>query len=438
MPIVELLVCVALVVANGFFVVAEFSLARVRPTQLIEWEREGKPGAAGVRHAVDHLDAYLSASQLGITMASLGLGAVGERAVRELFQPALDGLGLAGSVGLASALAFGVITLTHVVAGELAPKSIAIARTERAALLVAPPMRVFYMATKPLVDLFNELGNLLLRPFGIPPAREVGHAPPTEDELRELLRDAARRGLIDIDEQMLAENALSFDDLRVRQVMVPRRELPYATTDMDVTAVADRMWLTGALRLPLCEPKGGLDAAVGLLHVKDLLPVLADRTPGSSLESLARPLDRVPEAMLVNQLLTHMRRRGREFVLVVDEYDTTVGGIALENVIDVIIGELEHEVDPTLADAIRQDNEALVTSGSAFVYAVARMLGVDLRDVDQATIGGVVIERLGRLPEPGDVVEVDGLRLEVAGVHDGHVKEVRIARAPRNGGRTGD
>lgn len=435
MPIVELLVCVALVVANGFFVVAEFSLARVRPTQLADWEREGKPGAAWVRHAVDHLDAYLAACQLGITMASLGLGAVGERALQELFKPALDHLGLTGSVGLAGALAFGVITLTHVVAGELAPKSLAIAGTEKAALLVAPPMRVFYMATKPFVDLFNELGNLLLRPFGIPPAREVGHAPPTEDELHELLRDSARRGLIDIDEQMLAENALTFDDLRVRQIMVPRRELPYATTDMDVTAVVDHIRRTGALRLPLCEPEGGLDAPVGLLHVKDLLPVLVDGTAVASLESLARALDRVPETMLVNQLLTHMRRRGQELVLVVDEYDTTVGGIALENVIDVIIGELEHELDPTLLDEIRHENDALVTSGSAFVYAVARVLGVDLRDVYQATIRGVLVERLGRVPEPGDVVEVDGLRLEVAGVHDGHVDEVRIERT---GSPTGD
>jgi CBS domain containing-hemolysin-like protein len=285
------------------------------------------------------------------------------------------------------------------------------------------------------VDLFNELGNLLLRPFGIPPAREVGHAPPTEDELHELLRDSARRGLIDIDEQMLAENALTFDDLRVRQIMVPRRELPYATTDMDVTAVVDHMRRTGALRLPLCEPDGRLDAPVGLLHVKDLLPVLVDGTAVASLESLARALDRVPDAMLVNQLLTHMRRRGQELVLVVDEYDTTVGGIALENVIDVIIGELEHELDPTLLDEIRHENDALVTSGSAFVYAVARVLGVDLRDVYQATIRGVLVERLGRVPEPGDVVEVDGLRLEVAGVHDGHVDEVRIERT---GSPTGD
>jgi CBS domain containing-hemolysin-like protein len=199
-----LLVSAVLVAANGFFVVAEFSFARVRPTQVSDWERKRVPGATAVRHAVEHLDTYLSACQLGITMASLGLGAVGERAFHDLLEPVLGDAARVGSIGLAGALAFGIITLLHVVAGELAPKSLAIARTEQAARLVAPPMRLFYLVTKPLVDLFNELGNLLLKPFGIPPAREVGHAPPTEDELHELLRESARRGLIDRDEQLLS------------------------------------------------------------------------------------------------------------------------------------------------------------------------------------------------------------------------------------------
>jgi CBS domain containing-hemolysin-like protein len=429
MLIVQLLVSAALVVANGFFVVAEFSLARVRPTQVAEWEREGRPGASSVRHAVERLDAYLSACQLGITMASLGLGAVGERALHDLFEPALGNLGLAGSVGLAGALAFAIITLTHVVAGELAPKSVAIARTEQAALLVAAPMRAFYAATKPFVDLFNGMGNLLLKPFGIPPAREVGHAPPTEDELRELIRESGRRGLIDVDEQLLADNALTFDDLRVRQIMVPRRKLPYVTTDMDVGGVVDRIRQTGLPRLPLCRPEGGLDAPVGLLHVMDLVTVLREGTDVPSPEAIARPLERVLDAMLVDEVLAYMRRRGHEFVLVVDEHDTAVGGVALENIIDVIIGELEHDLDPSALTEMRRENGALLASGSAFIYAVARLLGVDLSDIHHATVAGLVIERLGRVPEPGDVVEADGMRLEVTDVQDGRVKEVRIVPA---------
>ena len=187
MTIVQLLISALLVMANGFFVVAEFSLTRVRPTQLVEWEHDGRLGAASVRHAVEHLDAYLSACQLRITIASLGLGAVGERALKELLQPAMGDLGLAGSAGLAGAIAFAGITLTHVVAGELAPKSIAIARTEQAALALAPVMRLFYRVTRPFVDLFNVMGNLLLKPFGIPPARADRQAWSQVQQLRSML-----------------------------------------------------------------------------------------------------------------------------------------------------------------------------------------------------------------------------------------------------------
>jgi CBS domain containing-hemolysin-like protein len=428
MTTLQLLVSAALVAANAFFVVAEFSLARVRPTQIAEWERKGLPGAASVRHAVEHLDAYLSACQLGITVASLGLGAVGENAFRDLLEPVLGSAARVGSIGLAGALAFAIITLAHVVAGELAPKSVAIARTERAARLVAPAMRLFYTVTRPLVDLFNTLGNLLLRPFGIPPAREAGHAPPTEDELHELLRESARRGLIDRDEQLLSQNALTFDDLRVRQIMIPRPKLHYVTTDMDLAAVVDRIRETGLLRLPLCEPEGGLDSPVGLLHARELIIALADRTQATPLASLARPLDRVPESLLVDEVLHRMRGAGQDFVLVVDEYGTTVGGVGLENIIEVIIGELEDEFDSTVLGDMRREDGAFVVSGSAFIYAVGRVLGVRLPEAHQATIGGVVVERLGRVPEVGDVVLLDGLRLEVTDVQDGHVNQVRIVQ----------
>jgi CBS domain containing-hemolysin-like protein len=424
MPLAQLLLSAALVAANGLFVVAEFALARVRPTQVAEWEREGRWGASSVRHALEHLDEYLAACQLGITMASLGLGAIGERALHDLLAPVLGGAARVGSVGLASALAFALITMIHVVAGELAPKSVAIARTERAALTVTPVVRAFYGVTRPLVELFNGLGSLLLKPFGLPPAREVGHAPPTEDELHELLREAADHGLIDTDEQLLSHNALTVDDLRVRQIMIPRRKLRYATTDMDLARVVQRIREAGVPRLPLCEPEGGLDTPVGLLHANELLTALADRAEVSSLVSLARPIDRVPDAMLVDELLYDMRRRGQELVLIVDEHETTVGGVALETILDVIVGWPADGSDRALAS--RDDGGALVVPGSAFVYAVARELGVTLPDPHHATIGGLVVERLGRVPEVGDVVVLDGLRLEVAEVRGEHVERLRI------------
>jgi CBS domain containing-hemolysin-like protein len=219
-----------LVAANGFFVATEFAIARIRSTQIDELEAQGKPGAKSLRHAVDNLDAYLAACQLGITISSIGLGVVGEPVFESLLHPVFGPLGDA-SYAVSFGFAFGLITLLHVVLGELAPKSLAIARNTRTALAIAPPMRIFYVSTKPLVDFFNWLGNLVLRPFGVPPAREVGHAPHSEGELRGLLEQSLREGLIDPDEREFAEKVFLFGDLRARQVMLPRPEIDYLTTD---------------------------------------------------------------------------------------------------------------------------------------------------------------------------------------------------------------
>ncbi|HET8952868.1 MAG TPA: CNNM domain-containing protein, partial [Solirubrobacteraceae bacterium] len=222
MDAVNIALAFVLVGANGFFVATEFAIARLRPGQVEKWVSDGKPGSKSVKHAIEHIDSYLAACQLGITISSLGLGALGEPAFHHILEPIFgEGAEVLG-IGLASAMAFGIITLLHVVVGELAPKSLAISRTQPIALFVAPVMRVFYMATKPIVDLFNGMGNLLLKPFGIPPAREAGHAPVSEDELRLLVRESAAGGEIEEEEQRFTENVLTFGDRRVREVMQPR------------------------------------------------------------------------------------------------------------------------------------------------------------------------------------------------------------------------
>ncbi|HKH20316.1 MAG TPA: CNNM domain-containing protein, partial [Gammaproteobacteria bacterium] len=175
----DLIFTIALLAANFVFVGSEFAITRLRPTQLGELERRGTPGAKSARHAIEHIDAYLSACQLGITVASIGLGVVAEPFFHGLLAPLLGKSAAIGGFAVATALSFSTVTLLHVVIGELVPKSLAISRTVRVALLFTPPMRLFYLLTKPVVDLFNGMGNMLLKPFGIPPAREVGHAPHT-------------------------------------------------------------------------------------------------------------------------------------------------------------------------------------------------------------------------------------------------------------------
>src|SRR3954463_10160582 len=205
-----------LVAANGFFVAVEFGIARLRPTQAAEFAREGRPGSKSVMHAVGHIDSYLSACQLGITICSLGLGALGEPAFQAALEPLLGDAAQIAGIGVPSALAFAIITTLHVVVGELAPKSAAIARTPPIVLTLTPAMRAFYAATKPLVDLFNGMGTLILKPFGVPPASEAGHQPHSEDELRLLLRESSRQGTRGREEEELSEAALVCGDLRAR------------------------------------------------------------------------------------------------------------------------------------------------------------------------------------------------------------------------------
>jgi CBS domain containing-hemolysin-like protein len=415
-----------LVALNGFFVAVEFGIARLRPTQAVEFAHEGRPGAKSVQHAVEHIDSYLSACQLGITMCSLGLGALGEPAFHDALEPVLGDAAEVAGIGIASALAFVIITVLHVVVGELAPKSAAIARTPPIVLALTPPMRAFYMATKPLVELLNGLGNLVLRPFGVPPASEAGHQPHSEDELRALLRESSREGTIGREEQQLSEAALVFGDLRAREVMRPRAEIAYVLTSDSPRRVAERVIETGHTRLPLCEPAGGLDAAVGVLNAKDLLPVGLSGEAHVDLRAIARPIAHVAESARVDRVLRDMRRERRHLGLVHDEHGTVVGLVTLEDILEEIVGEIEDEFDPERPDSIRVDGDTVLIDGAASAREVADRLGFELEGHHETTIGGYLSEELGRVPRPGEEVVLHERRFRVLAVEETLVTELAL------------
>ena len=421
----------ALVAANGFFVATEFAITRIRLTQIAGLEAQGRSGTKALRRAVENLDAYLAACQLGITISSIGLGIVGKPAFEALFEPLFGPLGDWAYV-VSFVFAFGIVTLLHVVLGELAPKSLAIARNTGTALAVAPAMWLFYVSTKPFVDFFNWLGNLVLKPFGVPPAREVGHAPHSEAELRLLLEQSLREGLIDPDEREFAENVFTFGDRRARHIMVPRPEIDYVTTDQDVRGASKVATDTGHTRIPLCEPDGSLDSAVGLVNAKDLLSALTDGRQ-VELRELSRPLPRVSESMLIDELLRDLRRARQHIALVVDEHGTTIGLVTLEDILEEIVGEIEDEfdVESEAGDLITPDGDDVLVKGAAPIHLVADQLGLEIEDPDEATIGGHVLELLGRIPKLGEVIDVDGRRVEVTAVDDTRVMELRfLATAP--------
>ena len=427
---IELLIALALLGANGFFVATEFALARLRPTQVGAWLEAGRPGARSVRHAVDHIDAYLAACQLGITIASLGLGVLGEEALHHLLEPVLGETARVGSIGIASALAFAVITLLHVVVGELAPKSVAISRTGPTALLVAPPMRAFYLVTKPLVDVFNGLGNLLLKPFGIPPAREAGHAPHSEEELRAIVRESGGQGMIEVEEQHFAEAALSFDDRRVREVMTPRPEISWIDTESKPQEAVLRTLETGHTRLPVVPVGGSLEDAIGVIHAKDLLRVSLDGTADADeLRAMARAIPRVHDGVVLPEVLRLLRREQQHLALVEDEHRTVVGLVTMEDVLEALVGEIEDEFDAAgEAHSEREPGAPVDLPGDRPVRDLEQELDIELGDLHESTISGYLLERLGRLPERGERVDCDDWSAEILAVTDGRVAAVRVVR----------
>jgi CBS domain containing-hemolysin-like protein len=422
----ELALALVLVAANGFFVAVEFSVARLRPTQAQDLLRAGRPGAKSAAHAVEHIDAYLSACQLGITMASLGLGALGEPVFHDLLEPVLGDATVIGSFGLATAVAFLAITTLHVVVGELAPKSLAIARTAGVVLALAPPMRAFYLSTKPLVDLFNAMGNLLLKPFGVPPASEAGHQPHSEDELRELLRESSREGLIERAEQELSEAALLFGDMRAREVMKPRGEIDLVLTSDSPRAIAERAIATGRTRLPLCEPDGGLESAVGVLNAKDLLPLIFDESNGIDVPGLARSLGHISEGARVDEVLREMRERRVHLALVHDEHGTVIGLLTMEDILEELVGEIEDEFDFARPELFQEEEGRLWVNGEAPVRALAARLDFELEEHHETTVGGYLSEQLARIPDAGELVAVQGHRFEILAVDRARITEVAV------------
>jgi CBS domain containing-hemolysin-like protein len=418
-------IAVILVAANAFFVGAEFAIARLRHTQVAEYVRQQRPGARSAQHAVEHIDSYLSACQLGITLCSLGLGAVGEQAFRELLTPVFGEETQVVGFGLAAAAAFLIITVSHVVLGELAPKSAAIARTGPIALLLAPPMRVFYLVAKPIVDLLNAMGNLILKPFGIPPVSDIAHTPHSEDELRQLLRESTAGGLIHPDEGRLSEAALVFGDLRAREVMQPRSEIAYVTTADSIERVIETAVRTGRTRLPVVEHDGDLDRAIGVINAKDLLPAALGQT--IDLRARARQLPRVAEGTRVDDVLHDMRRHRRHLALVVDEHGTVSGLLTIEDIIEELVGEIDDEFDAMTEPNLRREHGRLHIAGSASVRSVAHQLGLNLDAPHETTLSGYIIERLGRVPDAGEIVELGAARVEVLDAGETQITQVAIA-----------
>jgi CBS domain containing-hemolysin-like protein len=421
-----------LILLNGFFVAAEFALVKVRPTQLEPRVQAGQRRARVARYMVKHLDSYLSATQLGVTLASLGLGWVGEPAFAWIVRPVVAALVPAG-VGseaivhsIALALAFLLITMLHIVLGELAPKWIAIDRAETTALWLSPPLFVFHRLTYPAIWVLNRAARGMLRLVGLPPPSE-GEIAHDEQELRLLLATSGTGGDMTTQKREILDNVFELSHRVARQIMVPRADVVYLSTTRPLAENLRLARQSGHTRYPLCE--GDLDHVIGLVHIKD---IFRTERPLTSLAEVARDIDFVPETLELDRLLKRMRHESFHVAAVIDEYGGVSGIVTLENVIEEIVGQIQDEFDAAEKPEIQERAPGVyIVSGSMLVDDLEGTLGLELSERDEDTIGGVVLSELGRRPVVGDVVELGPVTLEVLEVRQNRILSLKVTvKAP--------
>ncbi|MFC5529345.1 hemolysin family protein [Cohnella yongneupensis] len=423
----NLLLVLILVLLNGFFVASEFALVKVRQTRLTQLSNEGNTRAKYALKVNRKLDAYLSATQLGITLASLGLGWVGEPAVADLIiEPILHGFGVTdpGVIHpISFTIAFCVITFLHIVLGELAPKSLAIQRSVGVSLWLSWPLLMFYRVFLPVIWFLNGTANRLLRLFGVAPASEHDAAH-TEEEIRILMNQSAKTGIIDKDEMTLFDNVFEFADRVAREVMLPR-------TDMDCLfdnqSFADNMKLVYATkhtRYPVgFEDK---DQIIGFVHITDLLMAAPDQD--HDLKKLLRPILSVPESMEISKVLKLMQRKKSQLAIVIDEYGGTAGMLTAETIMEEIVGEIHDEFDDELPSVVVK-GELTSVDGRMLIEDVNDLLGLSIEDEEVDSIGGWMFNHLEGNIAKAQKVNYQGFTFEIAQTERLRVVRVHIYRA---------
>jgi CBS domain containing-hemolysin-like protein len=426
--LVRLIAVFLLVLANGFFVAAEFALVSVRQTRIAELITQGNRTAKWVKKAIDDPDRFIAATQLGITLASLALGWIGEPALGHLLQPIINIFPVRIeeelSHSLSAGFAFAIITFLHVVVGELAPKSIALQNPERTSLFVAQPTVWTEWIFKPAIWALNGTGNYLLRVLGIQPAsaHELVHSP---EELKMLASASAESGIVKDTEEELIHAVFEFGDMLVRHVMVPRTEMvaiPIEATIDELIGVATQNPFT---KFPVYE--NSLDHVVGIVHLKDLIRVREQDQGNSTAKDLMRDAIFIPETAKLDDLLNRFRARKRHIAIVLDEYGGTAGIVTLEDLLEEIVGEVSDPFDTEPEIQPLPDGSSSI-DGLTLIDEVNEHFNLNLLDPYYDTIAGYILGRIGRLAQVGDVVLTDGVELRVIAMDGLRIARVSLSR----------
>ena len=425
--LLNLFLALVLVGLNAFFVSAEFALVRIRESRIVQLEQEGSTRAAVVHDALRDMDAYLSVCQVGITIASLGLGWVGEPAVSHLIAPVLEMFGItSGRVVsiIAVALGFAVITYAHLVFGEQGPKYFSIQKAEGVSLWISRPLKLFIFLFRPMVWLVNASTNFVLRPWGIRLGEQMeAHS---EEELRIMISSAVSSGELEPEEQDYINNVFDFGDKVAREIMVPRPDIEALPRDAQLSELAEKAAFGRYTRYPVYE--GDLDHVLGAVHIKDLFRAAREGPETFDIRSIIRDCLVVPENKPIEQILREFQRRKLQMAIVIDEWGSVEGLITIEDVLEEIVGEIQDEFDEGEATIEEVGDGVYAVDGRIPITDVNEYFDLDLPHEDFDTIGGYVLGALGRPPEPDDTVEADGVSLRVKSVDGPRVSMLTLRR----------
>ena len=422
--LLDLLLVAFLIFMNGFFVAAEFCCVKIRTSRLETLIAEGSSRARYAKQLTDHLDYSLSVTQFGITLASLGLGWVGEPLIAMFILPLTQAAGLPDEVGHTAALAvaFTILTSMHIVLGELTPKSMAIANVERIILAISFPMVLFSRIMRPFVWILNTVANYISRRLGydVKGENEDAH---TEEEIRLLMKESYRQGLINSTEADFVDNVFSFTELNAREIMVPRTDMICLYLDDTPAERIKTILEEKQTRYPVCyEDK---DHIIGFIHVKDLLPPLI-RGEHLNLRRYIRKALVVPESMDGSVLLRTMQEQGSQLAIVVDEYGGTAGMVTVEDIIEQIVGDIRDEFDEERESVEWRAGDICSIDAKLLLEEVADLLGVRIEDEDVDSIGGWLYDQLGVVPQIGQMAAPEGTLLYVEEVEGMRITRVLI------------
>jgi len=425
----ELLAVGVLILLNAFFVAAEYGLVTARRTRIVELHHQGNRRARAVLRITSDPPRFISAMQLGVTLTSLGIGALGEQALSNVFDDLM-------ATVLAVLLAYLILTYLHVVIGELVPKGIALGHSEGTALAVSTPVRTFFIVFRPLIWILQRSTEVVLRALGLQPpgAEDDVHS---EAELRMLVSQSTQHGEIEEQEQEMLYKVFDFADKEVANVMVPRPEVVALSIDLPPEQALEAVMDSPYTRYPVYRES--LDSVVGILHVRDLFSALRDRGMHEvRIEDLVRPTHIVPETKDLAALLTEFRRTNQHMAIVVDEYGEMEGIVTLEDLLEEIVGEIEDEFDLPDESVEQIDEDTVKVDGTFPIDDFNERFHTGLPQEDYHTLAGFVFGLLGRQPEVGDDISHDGMRFDVLEVEGSRINKLAVTFEQRRDQRDRD